>query len=1099
MKDDLNPLRRSLQHAIHQVSRLSRAGDLDELTDSQLLDAFIGETDQDAFASLLRRHGPMVLSVCRRVLHDHHLAEDAFQAAFLVLVRKARSIANRPSVGSWLFQVAHRIALRARINADRRRVRQTEVVDMPQEDPKLADVCAEHRKLLDEEIRHLPEKYRGPVVLCYLEGKTTQEAARQLGCPFGTIASRLARSRDLLRRRLERRGVMLSAAGFSGLLAEQVAEGAVSPALFDRTMDMANLLTTGAPVASSLSQEAIILAEGMMKAMLITRLQWIAAFVLLASLLGGGAAMLGSHVLAPRVVEAAELEPAPLTDLHGDPLPPGALARVGTVRFRHNYRSRSLVFSPGGKTLADSTAGVVNLFDVANGKAERKTCALGFHAPEGAAAFAADGTILAAGSGRWDAKSGSASHTVELWDVTTGKVLHGFVGHQEGVTVIAFSRDVKMLASADLGGTIRVWEIARRKAICTWAGKRAHSLVFSPDGNILAAGYLDGVIGLWDMAKGQEVRQLPIKPALVQIPPAIAFSPDGKTLASGSYDKLIRIWDVAKGTAVQTLTGSTGPVSAVAFSPDGKTLASGDADSAVLLWDVGTGKKTHSLDVQNGPATALAFSPDGKTLASADRYAVRLWDPATGREVSPRSGHQSEVNGVALSPDGTIIASASSDRTIRLSEAATGREIRRLTGHERPVFSLRFSPDGKTLVSSAQDRTVRVWDVSRGVQVHSLGHEGQVAILAPDGKTLLSISAQYLRRLDIRTGKEISRSAGPATIGGASVCSPDGKWLALGIDRAILVWDTATTRERRLTGHEAHANVVAFSPDRLLASGSADKTIRLWDVTTGTTRHVLAGHGCWVTALAFSPDGRTLASGDECGSVLLWEVATGKRIRAFSGHLTWITSLAFSADGRTLVSGSQDTTAMLWDLTGWGPGRRPPALKLGTQELSGLWDELAGDTTAKAFRAIWALTAAPHDAVPLFQRHLRPVQRADPQRLAQLVAALDSDRFAVRADAEKELERLGELAWPALRQSLQEKPSVEQRQRLERLLATAPTWSPEQLRMLRAMTVLEQINSPEAKQLLEKLAQGTPEARLTQQAKATLERLARSSLAPLPR
>jgi RNA polymerase sigma factor (sigma-70 family) len=173
-----------------------------EQTDSQLLERFAGQQDEAAFAALVRRHGPMVLAVCRRILRDAHDADDAFQATFLVLVRKASVIARPELLGNWLYGVAHRVAVKARAKAARRSEHERRAPALASADPTAEVTKHELRAVLDAELRQLPEKYRAPLVLCYLEGKTNAQAARLLGWPTGSISGRLARARELLRERL---------------------------------------------------------------------------------------------------------------------------------------------------------------------------------------------------------------------------------------------------------------------------------------------------------------------------------------------------------------------------------------------------------------------------------------------------------------------------------------------------------------------------------------------------------------------------------------------------------------------------------------------------------------------------------------------------------------------------------------------------------------------------------------------------------------------------------------------------------------------------------------------------------------------------------
>ncbi|HMC88026.1 MAG TPA: WD40 repeat domain-containing protein, partial [Gemmataceae bacterium] len=233
--------------------------------------------------------------------------------------------------------------------------------------------------------------------------------------------------------------------------------------------------------------------------------------------------------------------------------------------------------------------------------------------------------------------------------------------------------------------------------------------------------------------------------------------------------------------------------------------------------------------------------------------------------------------------------------------------------------------------------------------------------------------------------------------------------------------------------------------------------------------------------------------GDRLPSASLWEMATGKERGRFAGHRADVNSVAFAPDGRTLVSGSGDTTALVWDVTGLqnqegeSQGR---IVNPSPAQQDGDWRDLAGEDAARAFKAIWALTATPRETLALIQERLRPVSPVDSPRLEALVKSLDSDRYATREKATRELEKLAELAEPVLRSALNRKPSLETRQRLESLLQKLdPSRDPERLRSLRAIEVLEHIGSAEAQTLLQQLARGAPAARLTQEAKASCVRL----------
>jgi RNA polymerase sigma factor (sigma-70 family) len=271
---------------VHPVLRFLRqlAAPAGDLADEQLLERFLTEGSEAAFAALVRRHGPMVLGVCRRVLPNHQDAEDAFQTTFLVLVRKAGSLRQRELLGNWLHGVAYRTARKARAQAARRRAGEQPLPDVGLAQAGHDPARHELRVLIEEEVQRLPARYRVPVVLCYLQGKTNQEAARQLQWPLGSVKGRLTRARELLRRRLASRGVTLSALALGGILAENVS-AAVSAALAQATI-RAGLLTAArqAVAAGAGSSPVIHLLEGVLKAMALCNLKVVAGLLLVFAL-----------------------------------------------------------------------------------------------------------------------------------------------------------------------------------------------------------------------------------------------------------------------------------------------------------------------------------------------------------------------------------------------------------------------------------------------------------------------------------------------------------------------------------------------------------------------------------------------------------------------------------------------------------------------------------------------------------------------------------------------------------------------------------------------------------------------------------------------
>jgi RNA polymerase sigma factor (sigma-70 family) len=282
-----------LSSAMNRVLRTLRRAALQDqakgLTDRQLLENFLATREEASFEALVRRHGPMVLGVCRRVLEHQQDAEDAFQATFLVLVRKASSIVMRDTVGNWLYGVAYRTAQKARAAAARRRVKEKHMA-RPEALPDEAG-WQDLRPLLDRELNSLPDKYREPLVLCDLEGNTRKAAATQLGWSEGTLSGRLSRAREMLARRLARHGVALTGAAVAGVLSTSAASACVPVPLISTTIQAAALVAAGQATAAVVSAPVAALTEGVLKAMFVTQLKTVSAVLLAVGSLAVGASI----------------------------------------------------------------------------------------------------------------------------------------------------------------------------------------------------------------------------------------------------------------------------------------------------------------------------------------------------------------------------------------------------------------------------------------------------------------------------------------------------------------------------------------------------------------------------------------------------------------------------------------------------------------------------------------------------------------------------------------------------------------------------------------------------------------------------------------
>jgi RNA polymerase sigma factor (sigma-70 family) len=282
---------RQLPSVLGYLRTLVGAEPAGDSIDRELLQRFVAGREEAAFEALMQRHGSMVLGVCRRVLHDVHAAEDAFQATFFVLVRKAASLDRRGSLAGWLYTVAYHLALKARESALRRRLRERPLEDLPAAETSAESIWWELRPILDEELDRLPEKYRAPLVLCYLEGKTNADAAQELGCPCGTVSSRLARGRDLLRARLSRRNLALTPALFATALT-QTPVTVVPATLREAACKAAYLFAAGGTIAEGATMPAVGLANAMLRATGMAHVRIAAALLLVVCVVGSATAFL---------------------------------------------------------------------------------------------------------------------------------------------------------------------------------------------------------------------------------------------------------------------------------------------------------------------------------------------------------------------------------------------------------------------------------------------------------------------------------------------------------------------------------------------------------------------------------------------------------------------------------------------------------------------------------------------------------------------------------------------------------------------------------------------------------------------------------------
>lgn len=803
--------------------------------------------------------------------------------------------------------------------------------------------------------------------------------------------------------------------------------------------------------------------------------------------------------------------PLPALDRHGDPLPTGAVARLGTSRLRAG--ADSMHFSADGKALVGTSANrAISVWDAGTGLL-LDTRPFPGQAPQ-AWNRSADGRTLVAGRDKW----------LELIDVATGRSLGGHRPKLDGfVHRMAVSDDRRWVLFSEpvgdddpagvAGGIVLVKSVEHLIVWDTVVGMRrtltkdesdVTAVAFSPGSN-RAVSSSRIATRVWDTATGKKLWEVRGSNA-----EECHFTPDGKYLiaAPGGGQTRWHIWEADTGKPAKELHPPTvGYAWSFAVSPDGTQLVI-PTDTDYVLWDLKAGAVKHRWPGANQRGRGT-FAPDGRSVVTHDTI-LRRWDLATGKNLYANvsgHGHVATVRRVFFTPDGKRAISVGDDRTARVWDVATSRLLRTVP-IESTIDVWAMAPDGSALIGVDGRLTVHRWPVAadgpksaadlREAQRLNIGLQPQEAHVLPDGTLALlawpkAPEYQFHRFSfsfwDPATGRLIRWGGDPGNDYRADYVrlAPDGRVAA----SSEAAFDARTGARRGLPATPfGLGSTPVFSPDgRLLAATSRDT--RVWELATGRVLTDLPGGS--TERAAFSSDGRRLAFAQP-DRLVVWDVALRKPVAEWpvpDGEdplaPAGVRTLTFAPDGRTLATGHADGTILFW------PVPQPvPDGRWSEADAAAAWDTLVEDNPVNAYPAVWQLADYPAEVVRFLRGKFALAPAADADEWPKLIAGLDSPRFAEREAASKRVRELGRAAEDPLRQALRQGPSPEQVARIEALLAALDPPARlrgDDLRAVRAVAVLEMCGTPDARRLLAEWAErGTP-PRLSDEAARAVGRL----------
>jgi WD40 repeat protein len=525
-------------------------------------------------------------------------------------------------------------------------------------------------------------------------------------------------------------------------------------------------------------------------------------------------------------------------------------------------------------------------------------------------------------------------------------------GHTEVVDDVAITADGRWAVSASYDNTLIVWDLTTGQKIRTLEGHTdgVNGVAVTADGCWAVSGSWDKTLKVWDLMTGQAILTFIGQTNAVN---DVAITSDRRWVVSAA-GQVLRVWDLTKEKAVHTLRGHRDYVNAVAITDDGHWAVSASDDHTLKIWDLMTGKAVRTLRADIYGAVygikGVAVTGDGLWAVFTVENNLKIWDLTTGRVVRTLEGHTDAVNGVAVTGEGHWAVSASRDKTLKVWDITTGQAVRTLEGHSDAVNCVAATGDGRWAISAGAN-TVKLWDISeftlsddegpnsnltKGKAVRTLeGHKYSVngVVITSDGHWAVSASDDYtLKVWDLTTGQAVRTLEGHTSVdsldsmllGGyrgmlyGLAVTGDGRWaVSASVDKTLKVWDLTTGQAvRALEGHKDMVNDVAVSADgRWAVSASSDRTLKVWDLANGQAVRTLERHTGAVFGVAMTADGRWVVSASKDRTLIVWDLKTGQAIRTLKRHTDEVNGVAVTADGRWAISASWDKTLKVWDLT----------------------------------------------------------------------------------------------------------------------------------------------------------------------------------------